>query len=153
MTTQLSQHFTLEELTFSQVAARRGLDNAPHADDVENLTRLCETLLEPARIIVAAPLHVDSGFRSPAVNGAVGGAPGSAHLVGRAADLVPIGMPVLDAFNVLRSNGLPFDQLIFECQAWIHIAIAPSGQEPRRQVLLASGYAGHWTYYPEGATP
>jgi zinc D-Ala-D-Ala carboxypeptidase len=153
MTTQLSPHFTLEELTYSQVAARRGLDNAPHTSDLANLARLCETLLEPARLILGVPVHVDSGFRSPAVNGAVGGAPGSAHLVGRAADLLPIGMSVHEAFDALRSDALPFDQLIFECQAWIHIAIAADGQEPRRQVLIASGYAGHWTYLPEGATP
>jgi zinc D-Ala-D-Ala carboxypeptidase len=153
MPTHLSTNFTLEELTFSQIASRRGLDNQPNLSDTENLTRLCEMLLEPARKIISAPLHIDSGYRSPAVNASCGGAPDSAHMVGRAADLVPIGLTVLEAFDALRLNGLPFDQLIFECQAWIHIAVAAPGNEPRRQVLIASGYAGHWKYFPAGAAP
>lgn len=144
--TNLSTHFTLEELTFSQVALRTGLDNTPTPANIENLTRLCEQLLEPARTILGVPLHIDSGFRSDLVNSAIGGAMDSAHLDGRAADVIPIGMPVLDAFHALRADSLPFDQIIFECATWIHLAIAPPGAIPRREALLASGHAGAWHY-------
>src|SRR5207245_2687878 len=93
--TQLSEHFSLEELTFSQIAARTGVNNDPSANPIimANLTRLCETLLEPARLILGVPLHIDSGYRSRFVNDQVGGATNSAHIDGRAADLIPIGLP------------------------------------------------------------
>ena len=71
----LSPNFTLEELTFSQVASRTGIENDPSADPVvmANLQRLCEMLLEPARVILAVPLHIDSGYRSQFVNDQVAG--------------------------------------------------------------------------------
>ena len=146
MTNNLSPHFTLDELTYSQYAARTGIDNTPTPQIVTELTRLCTMLLEPARTMLGLPLHVDSGYRSPAVNSNVGGAADSAHMFGRAADVLPIGMSVIDAFDQLRLDSLPYDQIIFECEAWIHLAIAPLGQDPRRQVLIASGSPGHWTY-------
>lgn len=93
------------------------------------------------------PLHVTSGYRSTQVNRAVGGARKSAHLDGRAADIVPIGMPLQRAFNILRRDlDLPYDQIITECNAWIHIAIAAEDEEPRRDMLAASGSPGHWSY-------
>ena len=144
--TQISAHFTLEELTFSQAALRQGMDNAPPADAVENLGRLCSALLEPIRMLLAVPVHVDSGYRSPAVNAAVGGAKDSAHMTGRAADLVPIGMDLHAAFDAIRNSSLPFDQVIAECNAWIHVAIAADGHEPRRQALAAWGSPGNWHY-------
>ena len=71
----------------------------------------------------------------------------SAHIEGRAADVVPVGRAILEAFHDLRiSEGLPYDQLIFECGAWIHLSVAPEGQEPRREALLAQGGPGHWSY-------
>jgi zinc D-Ala-D-Ala carboxypeptidase len=144
--TQLSEHFTLEELTFSQVASRQGIDNTPSDAVVANLTRLANTLLEPAREIIEAPAHVDSGYRSSAVNAAVGGAADSAHMDGRAADTVFLGVPLQECFDKLRASDLPFDQIIFECQAWIHMSVAPEGQEPRRQALTATGHPGAWHY-------
>lgn len=144
--TNLSAHFTLEELTFSQVALRTGLDNVPGPLDKENLIHLCESLLEPARTILGVPIHIDSGFRSHLINSVVGGALNSAHLSGQAADIVPIGMPVLEAFDILRGNNLPFDQIIYECAAWIHISIAPRNTTARRQALTATGRPGAWEY-------
>jgi hypothetical protein len=150
--TKLSEHFTLEELTFSQEAARLGIDNTPPPEAEVCLTRLCVSLLEPARIILAThygrdvPLHVDSGFRAPVLNKRIGGATNSAHMFGRAADLVPIGVDIVGAFDVLRAADLPYDQIIFECKAWIHIAIPDSEAEARRQALTATGYPGAWTY-------
>jgi hypothetical protein len=145
---QLSPHFSLEELTFSQVASRKGFANAPNEIEIANLTRLCITLLEPARLLLGVPLHVDSGFRAPLVNAAVGGALNSAHKDGRAADLIPIGMPLQQAFEILRASDLLYDQLIreFPSAGWIHIAIAEQGKIPKRQVLIAQ-YAYQKTQY------
>lgn len=149
----ITEHFTLEELTFSQVALRKGYNNQPTAWAIANLTRLCTTLLEPARTLAAVPLHVDSGFRSLQVNAAVGGVSSSAHTQGRAADLVPIGATVEQVFEELRTDpALPYDQIIIECGAWIHLAIAAEGVPARRQALIASGRPGSWTYHPAGAS-
>lgn len=143
----LSPNFTLEEMTRSQTALRLGVDNNPYPEDVANLQTLCLSLLEPARTILGVPLHVDSGYRSPDVNTAVGGAIDSAHIEGRAADVIPIGMSLIDAFNTLRINTtLSFDQLIIECGAWLHISIAPAAAVPRRMAMTASGRPGNWSY-------
>lgn len=145
--TQLSEHFSLEELTFSEVALRQGIDNTPSAEQIENLKRLCQELLEPARILLGVPMHINSGFRSPKVNAAVGGAHSSAHLAGLAADFVPIGLDQQTAFDMLRARAeLPVDQVLWECRSWIHLAVAPAGLQPRHQALTATGHAGAWAY-------
>ena len=77
----LSPHFTLAELTFSEVALRKGLDNTPSASLQPVMTRLCVELLEPVRTILGVPLHINSGYRSLAVNQAVGGASASASFM------------------------------------------------------------------------
>ena len=146
MTAQLSPHFSLEELTFSQAALRKGIDNTPSAPDVDNLRRLCTTVLEPLRDLLAVPLHVDSGYRSAILNTLVGGAVTSAHMEGRAADIVPIGMSIHDAFAKIHAANLPTDQTITECNAWIHVAIADEGQPTRRLFMTATGTPGHWVY-------
>lgn len=144
---QLSPHFTLDELTFSEVGTRQGIENVPPEACVENLQRLCLSLLEPAREILGCPLHINSGFRSGQLNEAVGGAHRSAHLLGLAADFVPIGWDIRQAFDKLRAEpALVYDQLIFECFAWIHLAAPAHGLTARRQVLTATGKAGDWTY-------
>jgi zinc D-Ala-D-Ala carboxypeptidase len=143
---QLSSHFSLEELTFSQTASRSGIANVPSVPDIENLRRLCVTVLEPARTLLGVPLHVDSGYRSAILNKLVGGALTSAHMEGRAADVVPIGISLLDAFARLRASSIPFDQVILECQAWIHLSVSEPAVDGRREALLASGTPGHWSY-------
>lgn len=142
----LSLHFTLGELSASEIALRKGIPNTPGEDEVANLKRLCEEVLEPARTLLGVPLHINSGFRSRMVNKAVGGAIVSAHTYGRAADFVPVGMSLGDAFEALRKSSLPYDQIIFECAAWIHMAIAAEEIEPRRQALTATGRPGEWHY-------
>lgn len=143
----LSPHFTLEELVFSEVAVRQGIENTPDQEHIENLRRLCVTVLEPARELLGVPLHINSGYRSVKVNAAVGGAHSSAHLSGLAADFVPIGLDLREAFDKLRTqSGLPFDQVIFECAAWIHLAAPLDGLTARRQALTATGHAGAWNY-------
>lgn len=143
----LTPHFSLDELIFSEVALRHGMDNTPSAGQVASLTRLCAELLEPVRLILGVPMHINSGFRSIEVNGAVGGTHTSAHMSGEAADFVPIGLDLRTTFDMLRARSeLPYDQIIIECAAWIHIAIAPEGLAPRRQALMATGHAGAWAY-------
>jgi hypothetical protein len=142
----MSEHFTLEALTFSQTATRKGIDNTPPQQAIDSLNLLCSSLLEPARALLGCPFRVDSGFRCEALNEAVGGAKTSAHLDGRAADCIPEGMNLQSAFLTLKNSDLPYDQIIFECQAWIHLAIARVGETPRRQALTATGGPGHWAY-------
>lgn len=147
MPVELSQNFSLEQMSRSDTALRRGIDNSPNAGEVANLVRLCESLLEPAQALLGVPLVINSGFRCPALNQAIGGATNSAHMDGRAADFVlPRGMSLKDAFEALRKSSLPYDQVIFECNAWIHLAVAGAGSDPRRQALTASGGPGHWSY-------
>lgn len=146
--TQLSPHFTLEELVFSNIAVRRGIDNTPNAVQVANLTRLCTTQLEAAREIVGAPIHIDSGFRCPHLNLLVGStAKHSAHLDGRAADIrFPPGFDLRNAFDALRTNLKGFDKIIIECGEWIHIGIVDALEQPRGDQLIAFGRPGAWTY-------
>ena len=142
----LSPRITLEQMVFSQTALRTGIDNTPNAGEIANLTCLCETLLEPALDLLGVAFHYDSGFRCPALNAAVKGSKGSAHMDGRACDFIPQGMDLTKAFDILRHSGLPFDQIIIECGAWIHFAIAKNGVDPRGEMLKASGTPGAWTY-------
>lgn len=143
---ELSPHFTLAELTFSQAALRRGIDNTPSVPDIDNLRRLCVTVLEPLRDLLGVPLHVDSGYRSAILNTLVGGATNSAHMEGRAVDIVPKGMSIHEAFSKIHAAELPTDQTITECNAWIHVSIANEGQPTRRLFMTASGSPGHWVY-------
>lgn len=136
MAVQLTEHFSLVELSRSEAALRRGIENVPNAGEIDNLRRLCESILEPIRALLNVPMHVNSGFRCPAVNLAVGGKGNSAHLDGRACDFVPVGMSLDHAMGLIRASGLPFDQLILEYGAWIHISIARAGVDPRGQVLV-----------------
>lgn len=145
MATYLSPHFTLEELTISQEAARRGLDNRPTLEALQNLPKLAQ-LLEAVRMHLGVPVIISSGYRSKAVNDAVGGAPSSQHLLGQAADFIApgFGSPVTVACHLQEQASVDFDQLIQE-GAWVHISWAP---QPRRSVLTAHFAASGVTYTP-----
>ena len=90
---KLSDHFTLEEMTRSATASARNINNALHpahphdAAVIANLKHLCEEVLEPLRRHVGGPILISSGYRCPALNTAVGGATGSQHMTGEAADI------------------------------------------------------------------
>lgn len=132
---KLSENFTLDELTFSQMAVRRGLDNAPYPDTITNLKYLA-LLLEQVRTLVNGPIRVSSGYRSPAVNAAVGGSPNSAHLAGLAADITTPSMsPRILALTIAQS-AIPYDQVINEFGSWVHFGVSTGA--PRRQVLTAT---------------
>jgi len=144
---ELSKSFSLEHMSRSDTALRRGIENVPNAGEIANLVRLCETLLEPIQSLLGVPIIVNSGYRSPVLNQALGGATGSAHMDGRACDFkLPHGMDLAEAFDQIRKSSIPYDQIIFECKAWIHVAVAKAGADPRRQALTATGSPGKWQY-------
>ena len=84
---KLTDHFSLEEMTFSETAVRHGLNNKPDAASRQNLLELCENMLEPIREIAGGPINVTSGYRSPTLNSIIAGAPDSQHKTGQAADI------------------------------------------------------------------
>lgn len=129
----LSPHFTLEELTASQEATRKGLDNTPNAQVLQKLT-MTAMKLEEVRSLLGVPLHISSGYRSAAVNKAVGGAPMSQHLLGEAVDFIApqFGDPKAVCLAILAAK-VKFDQLIYEFGQWTHISFVPNN--PRGQVL------------------
>ena len=137
----LSPHFSLAEFTTSPVAARRGLDNTPGPDSLANLKHLAGTL-ERVRAWLNRPVIILSGYRSPLLNRAVGGARRSAHLTGRAADFIcPEYGKVMDVFEAIRASGIVYDQLIAEFPGrqnggWVHIGIA---DHARHQALVFDG--------------
>lgn len=134
---KLSAHFTLEELTISEVAARNGLDNTPDVTEREHLYWLCNAILEPLRDRVRAPIVVTSGYRSEEVNRWVGGAKNSDHQHGNAADIICPGLAQRELFDLVRFSELPFYQCIDEFGAWVHVSFHPGAAVPLRQVLRA----------------
>jgi hypothetical protein len=138
----LSPNFTLAELTFSQTAIDRGLDNSPDPDALANLERLAVTILQPIRDLVGCPVHVHDAYRAPAVNAAVGGVPDSQHQLGQAADIDALPDYTLKhLFDVIRQSTLPFDQVILEVTGTggaVHVSCAAVGVAPRGQALVRS---------------
>jgi hypothetical protein len=130
----LSPHFTLEEMTVSQTAARRGIDNTPSAAVIAKLRKTAQGL-EGVRVVLGgAPIIISSGYRSPAVNSAVGGARKSQHLTGEAVDFTaPRFGSVVEVFNAIKSSGIKYDQLIQEFGSWVHLSFS---ETPRGQALI-----------------
>ncbi len=138
--TQLSEHFSLAELTVSANAVRLGLDNTPPADILARLKTTAKQLEKVRDLLGGQPIIVSSGYRSPAVNRAAGGEKASAHLSGWAIDFTcpAFGAPLKICERIERSP-LSFDQLIEE-GTWVHISFDP---RRRMQVLskVPGGYA------------
>lgn len=131
----VTEHFTWDEVCTTDT----GLPN-PIPDALKpNAIRLAETVLEPLRVFLG-PLNIESWYRSPAVNKAVGGVETSYHRLALAADVIPNG-DVINAFKmaVLHINELPIDQIILERgnRYWIHIGTNKDGVEPRRQAMTS----------------
>lgn len=146
---KLSENFNLDELLYSSTGIRKGIDNTPGPEELANLRRLVMEALQPLRDELG-PIRINSGYRCPKLNKAVGGAPTSQHMLGLAADFVPQELDLKAVFNWIRNSGIPFDQLILEFGTWIHISVAPDGQRPRRQVLEAKKVNGRTTYVKVG---
>jgi zinc D-Ala-D-Ala carboxypeptidase len=136
MSKKLSEHFTLEELILSQTAARKGIDNTPPALIIRELRKLAAALEEIRTLLGGVPIFVSSGYRSPELNAAVGGAKHSAHMDGLAADFTaPAFGIVIQVARKIATSDIAYDQLIHEYGAWVHISLAKDGVEPRRQEL------------------
>lgn len=136
---RLTENFTLDEFVVSSTAARLGIPNEPDVDQLDHLRELA-SFLEIVRDRLAQPIQVLSGFRSPALNLAVHGAPGSAHLEGYAADIVAprFGSPLTLCRAIATLPGVRFDQVIHEFGSWCHVSIDPR----RRQQTLTIDRAG-----------
>ena len=132
----LSPNFTLDELTVSEIAQRRNLDNTPNASEVANLVRVAE-LLEQVRALLNKPILVNSAFRSKPVNDAVGSKDSSQHRIGCAADIRVPGMTPKQVVQACIDGGIPFDQIIEEFGSWTHISV-PNTKDtaPRKQALI-----------------
>ena len=133
---QLSEHFSLAELTVSEIAARKGLDNLPEGVALENLSRLAEKL-EEVRKVLGKPIMINSAYRSPEVNSAVGGVKTSQHCVGCAADIRVPSMTPDEVVKAIVASRIQYDQLIREFDSWTHISIPNEPDAtPRNQTLI-----------------
>lgn len=145
----LSKNFTLRELTLSQTAERHGIDNSPPETAIRSLQNLAGKILQPLRDYAGSPIHVSSGYRCPALNAQlVGSSRSSAHMFGRAADIVSNSVSTLSLAQFISNLVLPFDQLIleyyvpgFHFSGWVHVAIADFDSPPRGQILLINRHS------------
>jgi zinc D-Ala-D-Ala carboxypeptidase len=146
----LSANFTLKELTKSDTATRLGLDNTPDDEALENLKTLCEKVLQPVREHFGKSVTVNSGYRSPESNAAVGGSKTSDHCKGQAADIEIDGLPNPELAQWIMDN-LDYTQLILEFytqgqpnSGWVHVSYDPNNL--KNQELTAVKVAGKTQY-------
>ena len=140
-------YFTISELTASDTAKAKGIDNSPTTEARANLVTLVNTLLDPLREAWGKPLRVTSGYRGFRLNSAVGGSKTSAHCYGYAADIVPVGESITDfkafVLDWLKTSRVKYDQYIDEKNArgseWVHLAIRNRQGEQRKQRLKMRG--------------
>jgi zinc D-Ala-D-Ala carboxypeptidase len=133
---KLTEHFSLEELTVSEIAARKGLDNVPNETEISNLQRTA-LLLEHVRALLNKPIIINSAFRSKPVNDAVGSKDSSQHRIGCAADIRVPGMTPKQVVQACIDANVPYDQIIEEFGSWTHISVPNTDSTPpRRQALI-----------------
>lgn len=134
----LSRNFFLDEFTRSQTAVRHDIDMRvdPEGPVFANLQRLCVRVLQPLRDALG-PVHVTSGYRPLPLNRRIGSQDGSAHVSGRAADIVVMGYTPLEVARWIERHLRDYDQLIHEFGQWVHVAIAWPDQPAREQLLTA----------------
>ena len=132
--TQLSPHFSLEELTITD---HREFTNEPNETERANLVRLANFLEQVKELLDGKPIMVNSAFRSKAVNDAVGSKDSSQHRVGCASDIRVPGMTPNEVVQAIIASNLQFDQCIREFDRWTHVSITNhEGEKPRRQALI-----------------
>jgi zinc D-Ala-D-Ala carboxypeptidase len=146
----LSHNFTLQELIKSHEAVRKGLDNAPSPEIISNLQELSNMVLQPVRDHFGKSVTVNSGYRSPEVNTAVGGSKTSDHCKGQAADIEIVGVPNAELAEWIRDN-LVFTQVILEFytqgvpdSGWVHVSYDPANL--KKQSLTAVKQNGKTVY-------
>lgn len=148
----LTANFSLHEMTKSETALRMGLDNTPGEAEIENLRLLCEKVLQPIRDHYGKGVKVNSAYRSPESNSAVGGSKTSDHCKGMAADIEIPGVANADLAQWIMDN-LEYTQLILEFytpgvpdSGWVHVSFDPT--QLKKQELTATKVAGKTQYLP-----
>ena len=146
----LSANFSLKELTKSDTATRLGIDNTPNEETIDNLKTLCDKVLQPVREHFGKSVTVNSGYRSPESNAAVGGSKTSDHCKGQAADIEIDGVPNPELAQWIMNN-LDYTQLILEFytqgipdSGWVHVSYDPNNL--KKQELTAVKVAGKTQY-------
>jgi zinc D-Ala-D-Ala carboxypeptidase len=131
---QMSEHFTLEELTHTD---HREIENTPNDREINNLKRLADFLEEVKVVLNNKPIMINSAFRCKALNDAVGSKDTSQHRVGCAADIRVPGMTPDEVVKAVIAADLPYDQVIREFDRWTHISIPNElSGVPRKQRLI-----------------
>ena len=150
---KLTSNFSLLELTKSQTAERKGIDNTPSAEHQENLKSLCEMILQPIRDHFGQVVSVSSGYRSPELCVAIGSSTKSQHAKGEASDFEIFGVSNKELADYIDEN-LDYDQLILEYwkgedepnSGWVHCSFNTQGN--RKQYLRAYKENGSTKYEP-----
>ena len=150
---QLSKNLALAEVTRSDMAKRKGINNMPSKEHIENFKLLAEKVFEPIREHFKVPIHISSGYRSKALNTAIKGSLSSQHCSGEAIDIDMDGTSITNAqvFNFIKEN-LNFDQMIWEFGTdknpdWVHVSYESTGKQ-RKQILKAVKVGGKTSYVP-----
>lgn len=150
--TQLTKNFSLAEMVKSETALRNNLDNTPGEAEIANLKVLAEKVLQPVRDHFGKGVKVNSGFRHPDVNAAVGGSKTSDHCRGQAADIEIPGVPNAELAEWIKAN-LQFTQLILEFytpgipdSGWVHVSYNPDNL--KKQDMTAIKKDGKTVYLP-----
>lgn len=149
---QLTNNFSLAEMTKSETALRHGLPNDPTPEVIQNLKLLCEKVLQPIREHYGTSIRVNSGYRAPEVNAAVGGSKTSDHCKGQAADIEIAGIPNAELAEYINKN-FEFTQVILEFytqgipdSGWVHVSYDPANL--KKQALTAVKKDGKTVYLP-----
>ena len=138
---KLSKNFTLEELIRSNTAERMGFDNVPKDEkEVENLRSLCLEVLQPLRDYVGAPVHINSGYRCPELNMAVGGVKNSQHCRGEAADIRIVSPKQGREWAAWIEDNCRFDQMLLERNkngaVWLHVSCKRDASKNRQSFKI-----------------
>ena len=150
---KLTENFSLNELTKSQTAERKGIDNTPSTEHQENLKSLCEMILQPIRDHFGQVVSVSSGYRSPELCVAIGSSTQSQHAKGEASDFEIFGIANKELADYIDQN-LDYDQLILEYwkgedepnSGWVHCSYTNGNN--RKQYLRAYKENGSTKYEP-----
>ena len=147
----LSKNFTLREMCQSTTASRRGLANVPDDLETEALQILCREVLQPMRDHFGRPVRVNSGYRSAALNKAIGGSTTSQHTFGEAADIEIPGVDNLELAHWIFDN-LEIDQVISECydegdpsSGWVHVSRRRMGRDRQEALTFRKPRPGGYT--------
>ena len=150
---QLSKNLVLAEVIRSETAKRKGISNMPTPEHIENFKKLAENVFQPIRDHFGVPIYISSGYRSKALNKAIGGSLTSQHCQGEAIDIDMDGTSITNKqiFDFIKDN-LVFDQMIWEFgtdknPGWVHVSYESTGRQ-RKQILKAVKIKGKTSYLP-----